>query len=55
MLQDMDPMEARCILDVKVGMLDHVEPRQMCVLTVTSLGIAMLSIQLDSIFSLRFM
>ena len=55
MLQGMDHMEASCVFYVKVGMLDQLEQSKFCVLTVTKLGIVMLTIQIDLIFSVSFM
>jgi len=51
MLQDMDHIEASCIFHVKVGMLDHLEQREFCVLTVTKWGIVIIKIQDNSIFN----
>ena len=45
MLQDMDDMEASCILNVKVGMFDQLEQSKICVLTVTKMGIVILNVQ----------
>jgi len=55
MLQNMDHMEASYVFYVKVAMLHHLDQSKTCVLTVTSLGIAMLTIQHDLIFSMCFM
>ena len=55
MLQDMDHTEAGWVFYVKVGMLDQLERSKFCVLTVTKLGIVMLTVQIDSIFSVSFM
>jgi len=55
MLQGMDHMEASCVFYVKVGTLDELEQSKFCVLTVTKLGIVMLAVQIDLIFSLSFM
>jgi len=55
MLQGMDHMEASCVFYVKVGTLDQLEQSKICVLTVTQLGIVMLTVQIDSIFSVSFM
>jgi len=55
MLQDMDHMEASCVFYVKVGKLDQLEQSKFCVLTITSLGIVMITVQDDSIFSVSFM
>jgi len=55
MLQVMDNMEASCIIHVEVGTLNLVEQSKICVLTVTTLGIAMLTIQHDMMFSVCIM
>jgi len=55
MLEDMDYMEASCVFYVKVGTLDQLKQSKFCVLTVTELGIVMLTVQDDSIFSVSFM
>jgi len=55
MLQDMDHMEASCVFYVKVGTLDQLEQSKFCVLTVTELGIVMLTVQDDSIITVSFM
>jgi len=55
MLQDMDHTEASCVFYVKVGTLDQLEQSKFCVLTVTRLGIVMLTIQDDLIVSVSFM
>jgi len=55
MLQDIDHMEASCVLYVKVGMLGQLEQSKICMFTVTSLGIAMLTKQHELIFSVSFM
>jgi len=54
MFQDMDHMEASCICYVKVGTLDQLEQTKFCVLTVTKLGIVMVTVQDDSIFRVSF-
>jgi len=54
MLQDMKHIEATCIFYVKVGMFDQLEYSEICVLTVRTLGILMLSLQHDLIFSVSF-
>jgi len=51
---NMDHMEASCIFYVKVGTLDQLEQSKFCALTVTKLGIVMLTVQDDSIFSVNF-
>ena len=55
MLQNMDHMEASWVFCVKVGRLDRHEQRKFCVLTVTKLGIVMITVQDDSTFSVSFM
>jgi len=55
MLQDMDHMEASCVFYVKVGTLDQLKQSKFCVLTITKLGIVMLTVQDDSIVSVSFM
>jgi len=55
MLQDMDHKEASCIFYVKVGTLDQLEKSKFCILTITKLGIFMLTVQDESIFSDSFM
>jgi len=55
MLQDTDHMEASCLLYDDVGMLNRLEQNTICVLTVTTLGIAMLTIHhcmMVSVFSM---
>ena len=54
MLQDMDQREASCVFYVEVGMLNQLEQSTICLLTVTTLGIAMLTIHHDLIFSICF-
>jgi hypothetical protein len=44
MLQDMDHLEASCVVYVKVGRFDDLEGSKICVLTITSFGIIMLTI-----------
>jgi len=51
----MDHMEAGWVFYVKVGTLDQVEQSKFCVLTVTTLGIVMLTVQDDLTFSVSFM
>jgi len=55
MLQHMDKMAASCIFYIKVGMLDQLEKIKIRILTITEIGIAMLSMEHDFIFSLCFM
>ena len=51
MLQDVDHIEASCVVYVKVGTLNRLEESKICVLTVTTLGIAMLTVHQDMMFS----
>jgi len=51
MLNDMDHMEASCVLYVKVGRFHQLEQSKISVLTVTSLGIVMLPVNYDLIVS----
>jgi len=51
MFQDMDHMEATCVFYVKVGRFDRFEQRKISVLTVTSLGIVMLTVHYDLMVS----
>jgi len=44
MLQDMDHMEASCVFYAKVGRFHQLEQSKISVLTVTSLGIFMLTV-----------
>jgi len=55
MLQNMDHMEASCVFYVKVGTLDQLQQSKFCVLTITELGIVMLTVQDDSILSVSLM
>jgi len=55
MFQDMDSMEASCIIYVKVGMLNHLELSQIWLVTVNKLGIVRLTVQHDMIVSVSFM
>ena len=55
MLQDMDHIEASCVLYVKVGTPNRLEQSKICVLTVTTLRIAMLTIHHDLMFSVCIM
>jgi len=45
MSRDMDIMESSCVFHVKVGTFGQLEQCKICVLTVTTLGIVMLTIQ----------
>jgi len=44
MLQDMDHIEASCVLDVEVGTRHRLAQSKIYILTVTALGIAMLTV-----------
>jgi len=50
----MDHIEARCICYVEVGTLDGLEQSKLCVFTINTLGMAMLTIHHDMIFSVCF-
>jgi hypothetical protein len=52
MLQETDHTEARCVFYVKVGRFDQFEQSKFSVLTVTSLGIVMLTVHNDLICSM---
>jgi len=52
MLQDMDHMERSCIVYVKVGTHNQLEQSKICVLTITPLGIAMLTVHHYMMYSL---
>jgi uncharacterized protein (DUF169 family) len=51
MLQEKDQMEASGVFYVKVGRFDQFEQSKISVLTVTSLGIVMLTVHYDLIVS----
>ena len=55
MLQDMDHMEASCVFYVKVGRFNESEQSKISILTVTSLGIVMVTIHYDLMVSVWFM
>jgi len=55
MLQDIDHIEASCIFYVKVGTLNRLEQSKICILTVTTLGIAMLTVHHNLISSVCIM
>jgi len=48
----MDHIQASWVFYVKVGMFDRLEQSKMSILTVTTLGIVMLILQYDLIFSI---
>jgi len=52
--QDINQMAASCIVYVKVGTLDRLEQDKICVLSITTLGIAILTIQCQIRFSVCF-
>ena len=54
MLQDMDHIEAGSVFYVEVGTLHRLEESKICVLNITTLGIAMLTIHGDMIISVCF-
>jgi len=54
MLQDMDNMEASCVFYVKVGTFNHLEQKNICLLTGNELGIDRLTVQHDLIVSVSF-
>jgi len=54
MMQDMDDMDASCIFDVTVGMFHQLERSTVYILTVTYIGIVMLTVQHDMIFCPNF-
>jgi hypothetical protein len=52
MLQGMDHMETSCVFYVKVGRFEQFEHSKISVLTITSLGIVMPTVQYDLIVSM---
>jgi len=52
---DMDHREASCILDVEVGTLNQLEQNRICVLTITTLGIAVLTVHYYMLLGVCFM
>jgi len=54
MLQDMDDMEASCVLYVMFGTFDQHEQRKISVLTVPKMGIVRHTVQHDLIVSVSF-
>jgi len=50
MVQDMYNMEADCIFYVDVGTFDQLEQNKICILTITQMGILILTVQHDLIF-----
>jgi len=55
MLQDMDHMEASCVIYVKVGMSNWLEQSTICFLTITTLGIAMRNVHHYMMFGIFFL
>jgi len=55
MMQDMDVVEASCVFYLKVGTFDQLELSEIRDLTFTKIGIVMLTVQHDMIFSLGLM
>jgi len=55
MFQDMDDMEASCVFYVKVGTFDQLAQSKICFLTVTRMGIVILTVQYDLIFHVSSM
>jgi len=55
MLRQMDNMEASCIFYVMVGTFDQLEQSKICILTITTLGIVLLTVQYDLVVSICFM
>jgi len=51
MLQNVDHIEANCVIYVKVGALNRFEQSKICDFTITTSGIAMLSVHHDMVFS----
>jgi len=54
MVHDNDHIEARCVCYVEIGMHSRLEQSKICALTVTALGIAMLTVHHDMTFSVSF-
>jgi len=55
MLQDMDNIEASCIFYVDMGTDNRLEQSKICVLIITTSGIAMLTVHHDLMFSICIM
>jgi len=55
MLQDMDHMDASCVIYVKVGSFDQLEQSEICVLTGTLFGIVILTVYHNLMGSVLFM
>jgi hypothetical protein len=54
-VQNMDDMDARWVFNVNFGMIDHFKQCKICILTITQIGIVMLTIQQEFIFRISFM
>jgi len=54
-LQDMDHMEASCVFYVKVPRFDQLVQSKICILTVTSLGILIITVHHSLMISMWFM
>jgi hypothetical protein len=55
MLENMDSMEAGCVIYVKVGMLNYLEHSQIWLVTVNQMGIVRLTVQHNLIDTVCFM
>ena len=55
MLQDMDTMEASCIIYVKVGIFNQHNQSKICLLTVNNMRIVRLIVQHNLIVSVSFL
>ena len=55
MLQDMDNIEASCVVYVEVGTLNRLEQSKICDLTDTTLVMAMLTVHHDMMFRVFMM
>lgn len=53
MFQDIDNMEASCVLYIKGGTFDLLEHSKICILTGNEMGIIMLTVQPDWTVSIR--
>jgi len=52
MLQDLAHIEASCHVDVEVGLLNRLEQSTICISTITTVGIAMLTLHQDEVFTI---
>jgi len=55
MFQDIDHIEASCVFYVEVCSFNRLEQSKICILTVTTLEIAMLTVHHDMMFSICIM